>query len=73
MHRRKSIGIGGVMAEVAWLSQDNTPVKEKELLKGLCTRFGVDTKYAMYALDLAETCGVVERNELGVTLKPRPE
>lgn len=72
MYKKEGIAIGGVIAEVAWLRNGDTPVPENELLIGLCNRFGVEIEHAMHAVELAETCGVIEKSKRGIVLKPRP-
>jgi len=68
----EGIGIGGVMAEVAWLASKGKPVLEHILVAGLCGRFDVPRDRAKAAIALAESCGVIERTGNQVFLKGRP-
>jgi hypothetical protein len=74
MSNREGIGIGGVMAEVAWLSASpGEPVAEESLREGLRVRFDASDDSVDIAIKLAESCGVVRRVGNNVFLKHRPQ
>lgn len=73
MERNKEgIGIGGVMAEVAWLGL-GSPVHRALLVSSLKNRFDITEKDAEAAIDMAELCGVIEIISKMVHLKTRPK
>ena len=70
---REAIGIGAVMAEVAWLgSWPNSPPKEKDLIEWLTRRYYISEEDALRAIKMAERCGVIERAAV-VRLKHRDD
>jgi hypothetical protein len=78
--QEKSIGIGGVMAEVAFLQAgdpsflDKNAVPENELILGLCRRFNTSRQAVIAAINLAEQCGVIVRIKHNwLRLLPRPK
>jgi hypothetical protein len=67
------VGIGGVMAEVAWLNETPfAPVQEDVLLKGISDRYGVTLESTRKSVTMAEKCGVIERTNQKICLKARP-
>ena len=77
---QKAIGIGGVMAEVAFLQAgdpnflDKNAVPEDELILGLRRRFNTSRQAVIAAINLAEQCGVIVRIEHNwLRLMPQPK
>ncbi len=80
MSTKNSIGIGGVMAEIVWISGKEGPsVPKNVLVDSLCNRFGFcidnkdDIKIVEIAIDIAERCGVIEYIDNGFKVKYRPK
>jgi hypothetical protein len=71
--RSEAIGIGAVMAEVAWLSHrpDGLP-KEMEVIHWLTCRYDISEEDALRAIKMAERSGVIERSSV-IRLKGRDE
>jgi hypothetical protein len=71
---KEALGIGAVMAEVAYLSARGRAVTELELLKSLRFRHEITEEEALGALNMTTVCGAVERLSNGmVLLKSRPK
>lgn len=74
MARNEGIGLGGVMAEVAWLKSSDKPVTETAVITSLCARYDISADEARKAIRLAEKSGVIERRpNKAVLLLPRPK
>jgi hypothetical protein len=67
--RDVQIGIGGVMAQVAFM---DSPVDEDKLVKGLMSRFDVDEERATRSVNTAKICGVIRLDGGKVSLVHRP-
>ncbi len=70
MVRYEGVGIGGVMAEIAWHQSSNGAkgIEEKVLLEALQDRFDVSSEEAKGAVSLAYLCGVACKRESVVYL-----
>ena len=53
------IGIGSIMAEVAYLMNEKKYVIINELIKSLKNRFNIDDKETKGAIEMAKICGVI--------------
>ncbi|MFH0752606.1 MAG: hypothetical protein V1914_03325 [archaeon] len=72
MARTEGIGIGGVMAEIAWQQlEESRGIEEKVLLCALQLRFDVSVEEAYGAVALAYLCGVTCKKESKVYLLSR--
>lgn len=68
-----SIGIGGVMAEVAWIRSEYPVVTKSMLVKNLCERFNTDIDSVNDSIEMAKLCGVIDFINDEVILRSRNE
>ncbi len=69
----KGIGIGGVMAEIAFLDSDGQGVLEENLVENLAERHSVCKCVAESSLEMAKLCGVAYEEKSRIYLRHRPD
>ena len=70
-----SLGIGAVMAEIAWIQsgKDENGVTINELERGLMQRYGISFQKAHSSINIAYRCGVAYEENSTIYLITREE